>query len=138
VEIYCHPWTVVQVCTAQEDHGGGKHLLRVRFRLRPSGYTRALGFASLLAAGIAALLADWTPLVATGMFLAAALGLWWRGTRRAAQAVGLVDTLAKELRLLRCQPSAPAEDKRSASPGQPEPANGQAADTPGRLAVPDK
>ena len=50
LEVYCHPWTVVQVCTAQEDHGGGKRLIRVRYRLRPSGYMKALGAAVLLAA----------------------------------------------------------------------------------------
>src|SRR5579872_1350325 len=35
-EIVCHPWTVLQLCTAQEDHGGGRRLIRVRYRLRPS------------------------------------------------------------------------------------------------------
>src|SRR5262249_13332145 len=42
LEIYCHPWTVVQVCTAQEEHGSGKRLIRARFGLRTSGYTRLL------------------------------------------------------------------------------------------------
>ncbi len=34
------PWTVVQVCTAQEEHGGQRRLIRVRFQLRFSNYTR--------------------------------------------------------------------------------------------------
>src|SRR5207247_5580167 len=51
LEIYCHPWTVVQVCTAQEIHGSRQRLIRVRYRLRPSGYTKLLGFAALSAAG---------------------------------------------------------------------------------------
>jgi hypothetical protein len=148
VEVYCHPWTVVQICTAQEDHGGGKHLLRVRYRLRLSGYTRALGFAALLAAGSAALFLDWTPLVVAGLFLATGLALWWRGTRRAAQALALVDTLAQELHLFRCDskhnvaPSVQAEDKHtelsvSVSPPAKH-ANGEAVQTPGQAAVLDK
>jgi GT2 family glycosyltransferase len=138
VEVYCHPWTVVQICTAQEDHGNGKRLMRVRYHLRPSGYTRTLGFAAFLAAAIAGLFLDWTPLLATGVFLAAALVLWWRGTRRAAQVVGLVDTLARELHLVRIEPSALVSDKSGALPAQPERANGVASRMPESLAVPDK
>jgi len=104
VEIFCHPWTVVQVCTAQEGHGGGKHLILVRFRLRLSGYLRVVGAASLLAAGVAGLFQLWPVAVAAGAFLAAGLGLWWRGTSRAAQAMCLVDRCAGELGLIRCDP----------------------------------
>jgi GT2 family glycosyltransferase len=114
VEIYCHPWTVVQVCTAQEDHGGAKRLIRVRYRLRLSGYTKALGLAALAAAGVAAVWQDWTVLAAAGLSLATCLGAWWRGTRRAAQAVGLVDALAKELRLVRFETPAAKENPQSA------------------------
>jgi GT2 family glycosyltransferase len=148
VEIYCHPWTVVQVCTAQEDHGGRRHLLRVRYRLRLSSYTRALGFGALVAAACASLFQDWTPLVAAGIFIAVALGLWWRGTRRAAQAVGLFDTLARELHLFRCDSkdkgarSVQAEGQHtefSVSVIPPaEPANGVAIQPSGQAGVLDK
>jgi O-antigen biosynthesis protein len=110
LEIYCHPWTVVRVCTAQENHGAGKRLIRVRYGLRPSGYTRLLGLAALAAAGPAVIFQSWPiALVASG-FLAAGLAAWWRGRYRAAQAVGLFDAIARDLRLLRCQP-------KNASPG---------------------
>ena len=32
LEVYCHPWTVIQVSTAQEDLGGPKRVIRVRIR----------------------------------------------------------------------------------------------------------
>src|SRR5262249_29815779 len=34
LEIHGNAWTALQVCTAQEDHGQGKRLIRVRYRLR--------------------------------------------------------------------------------------------------------
>jgi hypothetical protein len=42
LEIYCHPWTVVQVCTVEEEHGSEKRMIQARFRLRTNGYTRLL------------------------------------------------------------------------------------------------
>jgi O-antigen biosynthesis protein len=54
LRIYCHPWTAVEVCTAQEDYGSRKRLICVRYRLRPSGYLRLLGVLALLAAAGAA------------------------------------------------------------------------------------
>ena len=50
LEIHCDRWTVVRVCTVQEEHGGGKRCVRVRYRLRASGLLRLSVFA---AAGVA-------------------------------------------------------------------------------------
>jgi GT2 family glycosyltransferase len=102
VEIYCHPWTIVRVHTAQEDHGGGKHLVRVRYRLRPSGYLRMLCLTAL-AGGVAAAAFQAWPLV---LAMAGTLGigglLWWRGTRRAAHAQALFAAAARELKMVSC------------------------------------
>jgi O-antigen biosynthesis protein len=109
LEVYCHPWTVVQVCTAQEDHGGGGHLIRVRYRLRLSGATKALAAVGLLAAVVGLGLLAWPSPLQAGLVLAVGagiagfcLGAWWRGTRRASQAVRVVDALAERMGLLRC------------------------------------
>src|SRR5262249_38404482 len=82
-EIYCHAWTVVQACTAQEDHGSGKRLIRVRFRLRPSGYLKVLGGAAALT-GVAAGLLAWPAASGATLLLGACLGIcaawlgvWW-------------------------------------------------------------
>jgi hypothetical protein len=129
LEIYCHPWTIVQVCTAQEEHGSGKRLVRVRYRLRASGYMRAVGTLATLAAVIAVSLLEWAPFQATSILgvslggWAACFGLWWRGTRRASQAVAVFDFLARSLGLLRCG-AAPAQER--VLPGAlpiPEPAD---------------
>jgi GT2 family glycosyltransferase len=102
VEIHCHPWTVVQVCTAQEEHGSNRRLIRIRYRLRLSGYTRILGMLGLCSAALGGLLLAWPVALAGGLLLTAVLGLWRRGTRRAAQAVGLIDMTAKDMGLIRC------------------------------------
>ncbi len=113
IAVYCHPWTVLQICTAQEDHGGQKHLIRVRYQLRPSGYTRAFGavagLAMVLALGLLALPAP----VEAGLLLGIGAGIaafcgavWWRGTRRAAQALAVVEALGGQLGLIRCAPAA--------------------------------
>ena len=111
LEVYCHPWTVVQVCTAQEDHGGGKRLIRVRYRLRASGYTAGLGALAALAGVLAAGLSVLPARVEAGLLLALAtgpwafcLGAWWRGTYRAARLLGLFNAMAKKMGLVRCSP----------------------------------
>ena len=102
LEIYCHPWTVVRVRTAQEDHGGGKHLVRVGYRLRPSGYLKATGAAVLLLAGAAVGLQAWPAADGAALLLGGVLALWWTGTRRAAQALAVFDVMAADLGLVRC------------------------------------
>ena len=42
LDVLCHPWAVARITTVQEEHGGGKRLVRVRYAARPSGYLRVL------------------------------------------------------------------------------------------------
>jgi O-antigen biosynthesis protein len=111
LEIYCHPWTVVQVRTAQEDHGGGKHLVRVGYRLRLSGFLKATGAAALLLGGAAAGLQAWPSAAGAALLLGGVLALWWAGTRRAAQALAVFDVMAARLGLVRCATEARAGDR---------------------------
>jgi GT2 family glycosyltransferase len=104
LEVYCHPWTVVRVSTAQEDHGSGKRLIRVRYRLRPSGYVKAFAavgaLSGMIGGGFLACSAalEGALLLAIGCGLGAVCtALLWRGTYRAAHVTGVVDALAKEL-----------------------------------------
>jgi GT2 family glycosyltransferase len=103
--VYCHPWTAVELRTAQQDYGGRDRVICVRYRLRPCGYLRALGALALLAAGVAAGLQSWPAALGAAAILLVCAGLWWRGTCRASQALGVVDYLACGLGLVRCAPS---------------------------------
>src|SRR5579871_1979067 len=104
LRVYCHPWTVVDICTAQEDHAEGKRLIRVRYRLRPTGYTRGVGWAGLAAIALAAGLGVWSLAAVGGALVTLCLAAWWRGTYRAAQALAVVDAMATSLAFLRCDP----------------------------------
>jgi GT2 family glycosyltransferase len=112
LEVYCHPWTVLQISTAEEDHGSARRLIRIRYRLRTSGYTRALAGLGMLATVLGAGLVFWPAAAAGGGLLGLCFGLWWRGTRRAAHAIAALDWLAAELGMVRCPP-----EPRPARPG---------------------
>src|SRR5262245_23261081 len=99
LEVYCHPWTVLQICTAQEDHGAGKRLIRIRYRLRLSGMTKAFATTAFLASTIAAFLDPWTLAVSAGVLLIGWIGIWLRGTARAGEAAAVVDGMARQLNL---------------------------------------
>ncbi|MGE5192535.1 MAG: glycosyltransferase [Deltaproteobacteria bacterium] len=102
LEIYCHPWTVVQVCTVQEEHGSGKRLIQARFRLRASGYTRLLLGGACGSAVMAAVFQLWPAAIAAALLGVAAVGAWVRGVYRAGQAVHVFDIAARQLGLVRC------------------------------------
>jgi glycosyltransferase involved in cell wall biosynthesis len=105
LQVFCHPWSMVEVCTAQEDHGGGRRLIRVRYRLRFSGYTRALAGVAAFTGLAASLLGSWPLACEAAVFAALCLAAWWRGTRRAARVVGVFDMIARRLNLVRCEPA---------------------------------
>jgi hypothetical protein len=109
LEIYCHPWTVVLARTAEEDHGGGKRLIRVRYRLRPAGYTKLLGLGAAVAGVAAVVLQLWPLAVVAGTLAALGLAAWWRGAHRAGQAMGLFDSAAGAMEMVPCPPAAKEE-----------------------------
>src|SRR5262245_29765809 len=105
VEVHCHPWTFLRVYSVQEDHGGKRNLIRVRYRLCLSALTKSLG---LLASGIAGVAAGLHPLagVATaGVLLGAVAGFWWRGTTLAGRVAAGLDEVASRLNLFPCEPA---------------------------------
>jgi hypothetical protein len=103
VEVYCHPWTVVQVCTSQEDHGGQKRLIRVRYRLRLSGTSRVLGILAAAASILATVVFGWeVAIIGAAVVFLTGLSLWWRGTRRAWRVVAMFDGFAHGLGLVPC------------------------------------
>src|SRR5207249_2511941 len=104
LEVHCHPWTILQVCTAQEDHGSGKRLIRVRYRLRLTGFTKLLLGLGASVAAIVAVCCPSTAGIALSLLAALLVAVWWRGRGLAARAVAVFDELAEGLGLLACQP----------------------------------
>jgi GT2 family glycosyltransferase len=104
LQIHCSPLAVVQVCTAQEEHGDGKRLVRVRGRLRVIGAAVAMGTVLLL---IIAMAAGFPRLIALGGILAllATYGaLWWHARQRASLILAMVNHVAGDLGLTLCPP----------------------------------
>jgi GT2 family glycosyltransferase len=102
LEVHCHPWTLARIYTAQEDHGGGKQLIRVRYQLHFSPFAKSLS-ALVLGAG----------LIATGLhpayggavavlLIGSLLGAWWRGASLAGLTASGLNGLASSLGLISC------------------------------------
>jgi GT2 family glycosyltransferase len=113
LEVHYHPWTYMEIATAQEEHGGGKRLIRLRCRLRITGLAKivaALAFTAVV------ILAGIHPLAAgIGLSLCAAvwLGAWRQGIRLASRAVKAFDGLALGMDLIRCLPAPVAVNRSS-------------------------
>jgi hypothetical protein len=108
LEIHCNAWTTLELRTAQEENGGGKRLIRIRYRLRPNGFLKAMGLVAALCAMVAVYSRTWPAAVNAGVLLAASSGLWWHGTRLAAQAVGVINFLAREMGMIPLYVTAPS------------------------------
>src|SRR5262249_57891112 len=69
--VYCYPHTLVQVCTAEEEHDGGARLIRVRYRLSRGEWLRALAGLGAVAGAAALTAGPWAAPACTGVALAA-------------------------------------------------------------------
>jgi hypothetical protein len=101
-QVHYHPWTLLQVSTVQEDHGSGKRLIRVRYRM---GFTELARIVWGLALASVVVFAGLHPLL--GMlglaFLSVSQLVAWRvGVRLASRAVQAFDGLARSLGLICC------------------------------------
>jgi GT2 family glycosyltransferase len=116
VDVYCDPWAIVRVRTSQEEHGGGRRLLRVGYQLRPAPFSVALATAAGLQLLAAALFQDW--LILGGAAVTGLLWGWiWRCARhRANQVVAIFDLTGQRLGLIRCVPALP---QPAAAPARP-------------------
>ena len=79
VVIHSHPWTVLRVLTTQEDHGGSKHLIRVRYQMLPSGLLSVAGLIGLVGISVAVLLEGWGTAMLLAVLVGCCVGTWWRG-----------------------------------------------------------
>jgi glycosyltransferase involved in cell wall biosynthesis len=106
LELHGHPWSHVRVRSVQEDHGGGKRLIRVAVRLRPSpvaAVSVGLVVASLAWLAFADGLAGQLVAATTGAaLLTVATAIWSRGRRLASGVVAAFDTAATGLGMIRC------------------------------------
>jgi O-antigen biosynthesis protein len=129
LEVFCYPWSIIQICTVQEDHGSGRRLIRVGYRLRPN---RWIGLAAAVAAAAVILVgvgwSTWLAAAGRVAFLVAALAMWRAATGRAMHLMAIVDGLARQMGLVPCGPSAQAVVSRSRRANGLEPGHGPASE----------
>jgi O-antigen biosynthesis protein len=118
LEVYCDRWTIVQICSTQEDHGGDKRLIRVRFRLLTGGAVIQTIAASAAAAPLAAALGAWPAFLTAAALLASGLALRWRGRSRSSKVIAIFNLLADRVNLIRCGVE-PRRDERAAPAPRP-------------------
>jgi GT2 family glycosyltransferase len=109
LEVSGDRYTAVQVRTVQEEHGGGKRLIRVSYRVRPRG---TLWLLAGLGVALTAAVAVVNPALAAAPALTALASVacvWWRGLRTAGAVARVFDTAAAGLKLTRCNPRLPPE-----------------------------
>ncbi|MBI1745704.1 MAG: glycosyltransferase [Acidobacteria bacterium] len=105
IEMYCHLWTALQIRTVQEDHGGGKRLIRVQYRLRLTKATKTLAVLGAIASAVLTYFHKLPAAVAVLALITLIGGFWWRGAGLAARAVAAFDAIARGMRFIRCEPS---------------------------------
>jgi hypothetical protein len=106
LEIGCHLGTSVRVKTTQEDHGGGKRLIRVRYGLRLTGYVRVLVGTAALGIAAAVFWRAWPLAAFSAVLSGCCAAIWWRGTRRASLILAILEEQSRALGLARCVPAA--------------------------------
>jgi GT2 family glycosyltransferase len=103
LEVPVGRWTVLRICSVQENHGGPRRVIRLRYWLRPDGLTgMGVVFTALVilvagtgGAGLAA---------AMEVLLGAlALAYGYEGARRGADVLALLDRVAREMGLIRIE-----------------------------------
>jgi GT2 family glycosyltransferase len=129
--IDCGRWHQLQVCTAQENHGGGKHLVRVRYRLRPRNALWWLSAAAALALGALIPVQPQAAGLGAGLLLAVVLSASWRALGRASELAGVFGAVADEMGLLRLSADcrlriADSKDKPQSAIGNPQCPYGEA------------
>jgi GT2 family glycosyltransferase len=94
LKIHYHPWTFMEIATAQEDHGAGKRLIRLRCRLWMTDLGKIVAALTFAAVVILAGIHPLAALVSLGLCAIFWLGAWWQGIRLASRAVKAFDGLA--------------------------------------------
>ncbi|MBW3622436.1 MAG: glycosyltransferase [Armatimonadetes bacterium] len=118
LEVFFHYWTALQVRTVQEDHGSGKRLIRVQYKLRLTRLAKLVGQVGGVAALVAVMFHSLPAALVGGAMTGMVMGAWLHGTNTASKVVKVFDGIARRMRFIRCtDPEAESEGPES-SPGE--------------------
>jgi hypothetical protein len=111
LEVFTDPWTVVQLKTAQEEHGSGKRVIRIGIWLRLNKIAKALLTMWLTVVLLIALSSLPLSLTLVGAMAMWAAVVWSRGARLAAKVLEICDQAAKAMQLVPCTHAEPAPER---------------------------
>ena len=113
LEVFSGPWTFVRICTAQEEHGGGRRLIRVRCHFQLSKAAWVVALVGLLMATFAIPARPLLGMSIGGLTIAFLGGLWIQGARWCAKTSGVFHDLAERMGLVWCRPQKTAGARRA-------------------------
>lgn len=114
--IYCDSGMVLKVATVQEEHGQGRRLIRIRYRLRPSGRIKVLATIGVVVIAASAVSFPGVAMAVAGVTGGFLVRAWARGLAAASRVIALFHEQAHRLQMIYCM-----EDKGS-SPASTIPA----------------
>jgi GT2 family glycosyltransferase len=121
--VYCDSGLVLKVVTAQEEHGQGKRLIRIRYHLGPTARIKVLAAVSAVALAAVSVPYPRIALAAVALMLALIARAWARGLASAIRVVALFRGLANQLNLIACPESPQSESESALSGDASEPAS---------------
>jgi hypothetical protein len=106
--VCCDSGLILKIVTAQEDHGRGRRLMRIRYQLGPTARLRVIGAVSLVALAV---VAEPYPRVAMGaaaLLLGLGVRVWGRGRAAATRVIALFRAQAHQMNLIDCSKKEPS------------------------------
>ncbi len=100
--VYCDSGLIVKVVTAQEEHGQGKRLIRIRYRLGPTAGMNVLAAVTLTALAVVAAPYPRVAIVAAALLLGFGTRTWLRGLTAESRVIDLFRTQAQRMNLIAC------------------------------------
>jgi GT2 family glycosyltransferase len=102
LQVYNDRWTLVEICTTQQNHGANHRLIRVRFRVRARSFLWLAAGAGLLVATLCMPLNGYVALSVAAAVPVVLAALWYRGIAFAGRAATVFSMMANTLKLHRC------------------------------------
>ena len=102
IAVYCDWGLILKIVTAQEEHGQGKRLIRIRYCLGPTASMKALALFSVVAFAVGVVPYPTATIAAAGLSLVLGVRAWRRGLVAASRVIALFGTEAQRLQMIAC------------------------------------
>ncbi|HEX3449404.1 MAG TPA: glycosyltransferase, partial [Isosphaeraceae bacterium] len=100
--VFCDWGLILKVVTVQEEHGQGKRLIRIRFRLGPTARMKVLVVVCLAALAVLVVPYPWVASAAAALMVGLGARAWGRGLAAATRVIALFRAQAYQLGLIVC------------------------------------